>query len=216
MIGRLAGRVLDGTPEGGGLAVIDPHWTSDPEDYGGVGYEVRVPMRLVEGVFATLHVRTIVSETDIRLFGFHTKAQRALFDKLLGVHRVGPAVALPLIAALTPAELAIAVAQNDVKRLAKVKGVGAKTAATICLELGKKLLELVGVSLGDTPPDAVDAGTTGTKVAQAERDFHSGLKGLGFTADEIKSATARTIHMLAAGDLEGAFRDALREKGKRP
>ena len=111
---------------------------------GGVGYLVYAP-RTVLGALPSvdekvkLHTYLVVREDALTLFGFATVQQRALFEMLLGVSGVGPRVALNLISGVQPDELRAAVAQNDTARLARVPGIGKKSAERLVLELRGKL-----------------------------------------------------------------------------
>ncbi len=114
-------------------------------DIGGVGYRLaisgatsaRLPAPGSEGV--TLHVHDVLRDERLLLYGFASREERALFLRLLGVSRVGPAMALSLLSALEPAALAGAVQSGDVAALARVRGIGKRTAERLCVELKGRL-----------------------------------------------------------------------------
>lgn len=94
----------------------------------------------------------MVREDAHLLVGFYTAAERDMFRLLLGVNGVGAATARIMLSSLTVEELTRAIADQDVKRIQKVKGIGAKTAQRILLELRDKVDNLAMVSLdGSTP-----------------------------------------------------------------
>jgi Holliday junction DNA helicase RuvA len=113
-------------------------------DVHGVGYLVHATAPLVSRLAGTpdpvtVHVSTIVREDAFELFGFDTSQERDVFDTLRSVNRVGSRMALALLSTLTVANLAKAVASDDVRALSSTPGVGKKTAERLCLELKNKL-----------------------------------------------------------------------------
>ena len=131
MISSLRGTVLRASD---GVAVID---------VGGVGYAVQVTpdhaRSLRMGDEATLHTSMIVRQESIALFGFPGREHLGVFDALIGVAGVGPKSALGVLAALTPDEIALAVASDDDAAFRKVSGIGPKTAKLIVVSLTGKL-----------------------------------------------------------------------------
>lgn len=109
----------------------------------GVGYEINITLQTFAKIqhqsrcklFTHLQVR----EDAWVLYGFAEEDERATFRLLLGINGVGAATARLILSSLTPEELERAVALEDVKTLEKVKGIGAKTAQRIILELKGKL-----------------------------------------------------------------------------
>src|SRR5580700_5407230 len=146
VIGLLRGHVVVRTGEG--EVIID---------VSGVGYRVTVTpataAALVVGCSgsgssseATLFVHTHVREDAIVLYGFVHDDERRCFEVLLASHGVGPALALGIMAALSPAALSTAVLEDDLETLCTVPGVGRKTAARLLIEL-KSRLDLPDLSL---------------------------------------------------------------------
>ena len=138
MIGKLTGRVDDVAED---FAIID---------VGGVGYIVHCTGRTLAhlppcGEHASLVIETHVREDMIRLFGFSTTAERDWFRLLQTVQGVGAKVALAVLAALSPQELARAIALGDAKIVSRTQGVGAKIAARIVAELKDKAALIAAV-----------------------------------------------------------------------
>jgi Holliday junction DNA helicase RuvA len=98
---------------------------------GGVGYAVRSARPLVVGQDVEVFVRTTITQDQITLWAFESTDERATFDALCKVAKVGPSTALAVLGELSPAELAGAVAAKDVAAISAAKGVGRKTAETI-------------------------------------------------------------------------------------
>lgn len=198
MIGSLRGTVLERTagPSAGRLLI----------EVGGVGYELAVPtgtLALAEvGAAFFVHVHTHVREDAIILYGFATRAERVCFDALLGVHGVGPALALALLSTHGPAALQRIVMTEDADALTLVPGVGRKTAVRLLMELRAKedLLDL------DSGLIVVPAGPE--PAADARADVRTALAGLGYAADEVRTVMAA---LPADGPPEDLLRHALRQ-----
>ena len=138
MIGLLRGHVVLRTGEGEVIV-----------DVAGVGYRVTVTpatAAALRGAEATLYVHTHVREDAIVLYGFAHDDERRCFEVLVASHGVGPALALAMMAMLSPAALSTAVLEDDVETLCTVPGVGRKTAARLLIEL-KSRLDLPDLSL---------------------------------------------------------------------
>jgi Holliday junction DNA helicase RuvA len=193
VIGLLRGAVVLRTGEG--EVIID---------VGGVGYRVVVTpataAALVVGgavggggrAEATLYVHTHVREDAIVLYGFVHDDERRCFEVLLGSHGVGPALALAIMAALSPAALSTAVLEEDLDTLCTVPGVGRKTAARLLIEL-KSRLDLPDLSLsGAGGGGGVGAGGVGVDGAPSSRtsraEARAALSELGYAPDEIRGA----------------------------
>jgi Holliday junction DNA helicase RuvA len=135
------------------------------------------------GVEATLFIHTHVREDAIVLYGFLHDDERRCFEVLLGSHGVGPALALAIMAVLSPASLSTAVLEDDLDTLCTVPGVGRKTAARLLIEL-KSRLDLPDLSLerSGTPGGA----TAGSRTSRSEA--RAALAELGYAPEEIRGA----------------------------
>jgi Holliday junction DNA helicase RuvA len=156
-------------------------------EVGGVGYRVAVPTGTlavadVGGPFF-LHVHTHVRDDAIILYGFGTRAERACFDALIGVHGVGPALALALLSTHAPAALQRIVVTEDVDALTLVPGVGKKTAVRLLLELRARL-DLIDLGAGLEVIAGGPAAAAGPDDPRA--DVRAALAGLGYGADEVR------------------------------
>ncbi len=158
-------------------------------DVGGVGYRVTVTPStaaalVASGGEATLFVHTHVREDAIVLYGFVHDDERRCFEVLLGSHGVGPALALAIMAMLSPAALSTAVLEDDLETLCAVPGVGRKTAARLLIEL-KSRLDLPDLSL-DPVGAAFQGPDRATRTSRAEA--RAALGELGYAPDEIRGA----------------------------
>ncbi|WP_375182436.1 Holliday junction branch migration protein RuvA [Sphingomonas adhaesiva] len=198
MIAHLKGR-LDST--GVDHAVID---------VGGVGYLVGASSRTLAaigpvGEAATLFTEMLVGEDFIRLVGFSSAGERDWFRLLTGVQGVGARVALAILSALEPNDLARAVMAQDKATVARANGVGPKLAERIVRELKDKV---GGVAIGA-------AAAAQVVPAGAGADAVSALLNLGFRAPEAAAAVAAAEEELGAGaSLDALVRLALRKAAK--
>ncbi|MEZ5381028.1 MAG: Holliday junction branch migration protein RuvA [Microthrixaceae bacterium] len=158
----------------------------------GVGYRCNASPALAgkagevgDELFCWVHHH--IREDAQTLYAFLSEDERQLFEALIGAHGVGPALAMAILGVHGPAELARAVAADDVAALCLVPGVGKKTAARLLVEL-KSRLE-VG-SFEDTPVAVGAPGSTvsGDPVATAKADVRSALGELGYSAEEANRA----------------------------
>lgn len=109
----------------------------------GVGYEVHITLQTYSKIQNTeqcrLYTHLQVREDAWVLYGFADEQEKATFRLLLSINGVGASTARVILSSLTPEELERAVAMDDTRTLEKVKGIGAKTAQRIILELKGKL-----------------------------------------------------------------------------
>jgi holliday junction DNA helicase RuvA len=126
---------------------------------GGVGYEVFIPLssydRLgaVNGACKLLTYHYVREDAQI-LYGFVTAGERRMFELLLSINGIGPKIALSALSGMSVRELKAAVAENDVKRLHSISGIGRKTAERMVIELRDKISEgeaLEAMTAADEP-----------------------------------------------------------------
>lgn len=179
-------------------------------DVGGVGYLVRASSRtlgaLTGGERARLLVETIIREDAIELYAFATAEERDWFRLLTTVQGVGAKVALSLLSALAPAELARAIAAGDRAMITRADGVGPKLANRLASELKDKV-----AALGAAYPVAAGArpAAGAAAISGAVGDAVSALVNLGYRRPEALAAIdrvaerlgpeARTEALIAAG-----------------
>jgi Holliday junction DNA helicase RuvA len=186
MIAKLRG-ILDDT--GADWAVID---------VAGVGYLVHCSARTLAALGAPGEACTIftdlqVSENDMRLLGFAEAAERDWFRLLTQVQGVGSKVALAILSALTPHDLATACAQGDAAMVARANGVGPKLAGRIVNELKDKAGAIPSGAAGAAPAPKGGPGA----------DALSALENLGFKPATASRAVAEALAELGEGAGEG-------------
>lgn len=128
----------------------------------GVGYELNITLQTYDKVQSLdkcrLYTHLQVREDAWVLYGFADETERVTFRLLLGISGVGAATARIILSSLTPGELERIIATEDSKAMERVKGIGAKTAQRIILELKGKLLadKNITVSQGATHNTSTD------------------------------------------------------------
>lgn len=160
-------------------------------DVNNIGYQVKVSLRVIEGLpgigsSIKIHTYTYVREDVIALYGFLTKDDLQMFLLLLGVNGVGPKGALGILSVFSAQELRLAIISQDSKTIAKAPGIGAKTAQRMLIDLKDK------VSVEETF-EKMGMEATSTVSAKAENsgarsDAIEALTALGYSASESMKA----------------------------
>jgi Holliday junction DNA helicase RuvA len=196
MIYRLRGTLVEKDTEGVVL------------DVGGVGYRASASLATLRalpslGEDCVIHTRMVVREDAMLLFGFATKEERTTFDALIGVSKVGPKLALAVLSAMSPAEIAEAVARGDVLKFASVPGLGRKSADRL-------VLELKGKDLAAFAPEPSVSGNGGGGGPYMEA--REALTGLGYSLEEAEKA----LNSIPPQDtVEKYIKEALRRIGSK-
>lgn len=165
MIHHLRGRLVEKTPT---YAVVE---------CGGVGYQVHISLNTFEQLGAEegvmLHTHLVVREDAQLLYGFSQPEERSLFLLLLGVSGVGASTARMILSAMNVEQATQSIQAGDVNAMKSVKGIGAKTAQRIIIDLQDKLGAI------DSP---IAAATTGGQVAHnnSRQEALIALTTLGF------------------------------------
>jgi Holliday junction DNA helicase RuvA len=185
--------------------VLEKHPNRIIVDVSGVGYDVAVPLSTFYGLGEAgsdiaLRVHTHVREDTIALFGFATRLEQELFERLIGVSGIGPKVALAVLSGIEPAELIQAIKRADLARLTAIPGVGKKTSERIVLELKDRL-----------PLPAEAPTESGVERGGGLRDdVLSALVNLGYHRPLAEKAVDQALK-IADGDFERMLKQALRE-----
>ena len=176
----------------GRLANLEP--TQAVIDCGGVGYLLEITLntyealRRVDDKCVKLYAHHVVREDAQQLFGFYDMAEREMFRILVGVNGVGNQTARVMLSSLTVDELRAAIQTQDVKKVQRVKGIGAKTAQRIVLELADK----VGVVGGQMT-------AVGGQNNQARDEAMQALLMLGFAKPAVEKLLTSTDWRAADG-----------------
>ena len=179
MIAHLRGKLSDKDPA---RVIVDVN---------GVGYEVFVPLTTFSnmperGADVTIDIYTHVREDVIALYGFSTRRERSIFEKLISISGIGPKLAITILSGGSVDDLVAAIRRSDLGRLTAIPGIGKKTAERIVMELKDKLQDY-----------AVEV----TEKTSVETDVMSALENLGYNRVLSESAIRREL----AGDKDAAF-----------
>ncbi len=143
MIEYITGEIADLTPT---TAVIECM---------GIGYLLNISLNtysgLSKGASARLYVHEAIREDAYQLYGFGTLRERELFTLLISVSGVGPNTARMMLSSLSPAELEQAIATENLGVLKAVKGIGAKTAQRVIVDLKDKIKATDSTLIVSTP-----------------------------------------------------------------
>lgn len=199
MIARLAGLLLTKTPPS--LLI----------DVGGVGYEVDAPMstfytlpKLGEKIVLLTHM--VVREDAQLLYGFASEPERTLFRALIKVSGIGPKVALVVLSGMSVQEFANCVQAADAAALARLPGIGKKTAERLVIELRDKVDQNLSLLL---PSENSAGGSLNNILPEA----CAALEALGYKpAEALKMAKAVAAE---AQTVEELIKLALRRSVKR-
>ena len=172
-------------------------------DCAGIGYDVQISLNtyadiepLAEGLLFTYH---LVREDAEMLFGFSTKREKALFELLISVSGVGANTARVILSSLAPAEVEQAIMSEDAATLQGVKGIGAKTAQRIVIDLRDKVAKVAAA--GDSPMLA--------RAGGARAEAHAALTTLGISAKQAEGALNKLLKQDPAMSTEELVRKAL-------
>lgn len=217
MIGFLRGECLEVLPQQVVLG-IGPQGDGLPAGVPSVvGYAVNVPGRsaytkIKTGERVSLWIYTHVREDQLDLFGFQSRFEKDFFLTLMSVNGIGPKLALQILSAIEPDQIADAILRGDKEALTDLPGVGDKTAARMILELKKKMSQLVEEGQLTRARAQPAAGAQAAPLAPelaggAFTEARQALLGLGFKEAEI----ARVLESAAAqGEAEVRTEDVIK------
>src|SRR5436190_300778 len=176
------------------------------ETPGGVGYEVVVPLGVMErlpatGVEITLATELVVREDGWALYGFLDDAERRFFQRLTSVSGVGPKIGIAVLSALGVERGARALREKNIALLSSVSGIGRKTAERLALELGEKVEEFTEAPSMQPAPVGSEAALKalerlGYATPEADRAIRQALAGNGDVSGETEALVRRALQIL--------------------
>ncbi|CAN5830748.1 Holliday junction branch migration protein RuvA [soil metagenome] len=195
MIARIAGTLAEKSP---GRIIVDVQ---------GVGYDLQVPLSTFYGLgepggAVALRVHTHVREDVIALYGFATRLEQDLFERLIAISGIGPKLALAVLSGIEAPDLVRAIRAQDVARLTAIPGVGKKTAERIGLELKDRLSPSVQAAADSLKPPAPED--------QLREDLLSALLNLGYQRPAAEKAIDKELAVSPGARFEEALRAVLR------
>ncbi|WP_418499102.1 Holliday junction branch migration protein RuvA [Flagellimonas sp.] len=191
MINHLRGRLVEKNPT---YVVVECN---------GVGYFLNVSLHtfslLKDEENIHLYTHLLVKEDSHTLFGFVEKSEREIFRLLISVSGVGSSTARTMLSSLSPTDVRDAIASGDVASIQAVKGIGAKTAQRVILDLKDKILKVL--DMGE-----VSTGSNNTNKEEAL----SALEVLGFARRQSEKVVEKVLSQDASLSVENIIKQALK------
>ena len=197
MIGHLRGTLLEKSPN---LLLVEA---------AGVGYDVQIPISTFTtvgdlGSDISLRIFTHVREDALTLFGFATREEKLLFEKLISVSGIGPKLGITILSGLATPDLIRAIRTGDLARLIRIPGVGKKTAERVVLELKDKVASVESESASE-----VSHAPESMALNSLDHDVLSALLNLGCSRPGAEEALRKAREKGVEASFEPLFRAAL-------
>ncbi|AUC78426.1 MAG: Holliday junction DNA helicase RuvA [Nonlabens sp.] len=184
--------------------LVEKNMTDVVIDCAGVGYLVEISLHtyslIPEGEAIKLFTYQLVREDAHRLFGFAEKTEREVFKLLLSVSGIGANTARTMLSSLDPNQIAQAIASGDVRTIQSVKGIGAKGAQRVILDLKDKILQVL-----DNPQFTVVSSNTGREEAL------SALETLGYMRKQAQKVVDKILSTQPDATTEQLIKQALKQ-----
>lgn len=182
-------------------SVTEIHATHIVFETNQIGYHVRVPnpYQFELNQTLTLYVHFHIREDAHELFGFNSREIRDMFECLINVKGLGPKGALAILASSTPSEIVNALDSSNAKFFSQFPGIGPKLSQQIVLDLKGKV--------------NFEQDTTTPKTNEKLNNVIIALKSLGYSAQEIKTAT-KDLEITIDTPLSEAVKNALKRLKK--
>jgi Holliday junction DNA helicase RuvA len=183
--------------------LIEKHPTHVVIECGGVGYFVNISLNTYAAIpdeeHLLIYTHLQVREDAHTLFGFYSVAEREIFRLLISVSGVGSSTARTMLSSMTPAQVRDAIASEDVPAIKAVKGIGAKTAQRVILDLRDKVLKVYDL-------DEVSPESNNTNKEEAL----SALEVLGFARKSAEKVVDAALRQDPSLSVEGIIKSALK------
>jgi Holliday junction DNA helicase RuvA len=191
MITHIQGRLVEKNP------------TDVVIDCNGVGYFINISLHtfseLPSSENVKLYTHLLVREDSHTLYGFTSVTEREIFKLLISVSGVGASIARTMLSSLAPEQVLDAIATNDITTIQSVKGIGAKTAQRVVLDLKDKILKVYGLS-------SISAGSSNTNKNEAL----SALETLGFVRKQSEKVVDTIVKENPQASVEMIIKQALK------
>ena len=172
-------------------------------DCNGVGYLVNISLQtysqIPEQENLMLYTYLQVREDSHSLYGFSTKVEREIFKLLISVSGIGTNTARTMLSSLSPDQIKEGIANGDVPLIQSVKGIGAKTAQRVIIELKDKMLKIYGI-------DELSQIADNTNKDEAL----SALEVLGFHKKQAEKVVDRILKAQPDSQVEQIIKEALK------
>lgn len=169
----------------------------------GIGYFVNISLNTFSNIKdeenISLFTHLQIKEDSHTLFGFTERSEREIFRLLLSVSGIGSSIARTMLSSLSPAQIRDAIANGDVPTIQGIKGIGAKTAQRVILDLGDKILKVYDI-------DEVSVNSNNTNKEEAL----SALEVLGFVRRQAEKAVDKVLSQDGSLSAENIIKRALK------
>ncbi|MEO8772697.1 MAG: Holliday junction branch migration protein RuvA [Gelidibacter sp.] len=183
--------------------LVEKNLTDVVIDCNGVGYMINISLHtyshIPEGDFLKLYTYMQVKEDSHSLFGFSSLAEREIFKLLISVSGVGTSIARTMLSSLTPKQVREGIALGDAALIQSVKGIGAKTAARVILDLKDKVLKIYDID---------DLSTVQNNTHKDEA--LSALEVLGFARKQAERVVEKVVANNPDANVEVIIKQALK------
>lgn len=183
--------------------LVEKHPTHLVVECAGVGYFVNISLHtfsiLKEGEHIKIFTHLQIKEDAHSLFGFAERSEREIFRLLLSVSGIGSSTARTMLSSLSPAQVRDAIAAGDVPVIQGIKGIGAKTAQRVILDLKDKVLKIYNI-------DEVSTDSNNTNKEEAL----SALEVLGFVRKQSEKAVDKVLAQDPSLSAENIIKQALK------
>lgn len=183
--------------------LVEKNPTNVVIDCNGVGYFLNISLHTFSQLPDKEHIKLYtflqVREDAHTLFGFSSTSEREIFKLLISVSGVGAAIARTMLSSLTPTQIKEGIAIGDAALIQSIKGIGAKTAARVILDLKDKILKVYDI-------DEVSVRTHNTNRDEAL----SALEVLGFTRKQSERVVDKIVKNQPEATVETIIKDALK------
>jgi len=191
MITHIRGRLIEKNPT---FAIIECN---------GIGYFLHISLhtysKIPDSEAVKLYTYLSVKEDSHTLFGFADKVEREIFKLLISVSGVGNSIARTMLSSMTPEQIQHAIASEDVGTIQSVKGIGAKTAQRVIIDLRDKIVKTYQLS-----EDSVQSNNT------IKEEALSALEVLGFSRKQVDRLVQKIIQETPDITLENIIKQALK------
>ncbi|OBX23813.1 MULTISPECIES: Holliday junction branch migration protein RuvA [Bizionia] len=172
-------------------------------DCNGVGYHLNISLhtfsQIPEGENLKLYTHLQVKEDSHTLFGFSSLAEREIFRMLLSVSGIGASIARTMLSSLTPVQVREGIAVGDVALIQSIKGIGAKTAQRVILDLKDKILKVYDIDENSTAQSNTN-----------KDEALSALEVLGFTKKQSERVIDKFLSQEPQANVETIIKQALK------
>ena len=191
MITHIRGKLVEKNPT---YAIIECN---------GVGYLLHISLntfsKIPDSEAVLLFTHLSIREDAHTLFGFADKTEREIFKLLISVSGVGPSIARTMLSSMTTEQIQQAIGSEDIATIQSVKGIGAKTAQRVVIDLKDKILKTY-----ELQEDSINTNNT------IKEEALSALEVLGFNRKQVDKMVQRILHESPSISLENIIKQALK------